>query len=42
MTARILAGTVLVLLVATACTLLYTLGDVVRWLAHHMTPTRHP
>ncbi len=40
MSAKILAGMVLVLLVATVCTLVYAAGDVVRWLAQHSVPSR--
>ncbi|MDT8989981.1 hypothetical protein RQP54_03820 [Curvibacter sp. APW13] len=33
MSAKILAATVLVLLVATVCTLAYAMGDALRWAA---------
>ena len=37
---RILAATMLVLLVAALCTLAYAVGDVVRWLLHHSVAPR--
>lgn len=40
MSAKLLAATVLVLLVATLCTLAYALGDALRWALQH-SPRYH-